>query len=102
MKKYVVIIILESWSVRLYEPKTTVLTISESYLNKIDEEFVMDFFNRDKLLIGRVSSFSVICYSYGEYSKEKSSQIEKAVEKEVARWNEEVDELVKEVHELVK
>lgn len=86
MKKYVAIIFLDS-SVIEHEYITTVITISESNLKKLGEEFVIELWKKSLLSIGRILSSSVRCYSYGEFSTEKSSEFNLFVEKEIVHWN---------------
>jgi hypothetical protein len=89
MKKYVATIVLISSPI-VHETKTTVITISGSSLKELGQDFAGDLWTRVKSYIGEIFSFSIFCYSYGEFSKEKTSEFNKIIEKEVMSWNEEI------------
>ena len=96
MRKYVAIVFLKCVPV-LHETRNMVITISQSSLKKLAQEFVMDLYSHKTpydytFFEGRISHFWVKVYSYGEYSEEKTSEFKGFVEREVETWNREVEE----------
>ncbi len=90
MKKYVVIISLFSSPVS-FENATSNLMDSASSIKELELKLSDKLFGLDPMSVGNILSFSVTCFSYGEYSKEKSLELESRFSDFVHDFNKKVE-----------
>ena len=91
MKKYVVIISLFSSPVS-FENKTSNLMDSASTIKELELKLSDKLFGLDPMSVGTILSFSITCFSYGEYSKEKSLELESWFSAFVDDFNKKVED----------